>query len=215
MLIDRLLSISPVIPVVTIADPSHAVPLARALLEGEVGIIEVTLRTPAALSAIEHIATRVPRMTVLAGTVCTGTQVRDCLQAGAAAMVSPGITERLASSIEAHHATWLPGIASASDIMQGLELGLGRFKLFPASVAGGPDALRAFAGPFPGVRFCPTGGIDRGSSVRYLELGNVACIGGSWVAPDGLVQAEDWATIRENAVYCSGLRAPTTRGDAG
>lgn len=206
MLIDRMLSISPVIPVVTIADPSHAVPLARALLEGKVGIMEVTLRTASALSAIERIATHVPEMTILAGTVCTGTQVRDCLQAGAAAMVSPGITDRLASAVEAHHATWLPGISSASGIMRGLELGLRRFKLFPASVAGGPDALRAFAGPFPAVRFCPTGGIDRNSSVRYLELVNVACIGGSWVAPDGLVQAEDWATIRRNAEYCSSLR---------
>jgi len=207
MLIDRLLSISPVIPVVTIRDPAHAVPLARALLEGEVGIIEVTLRTPAALSAIERIAKTVPAMTVVAGTVCTDEQVRDCVNAGAAAVVSPGLTERLAQSVADHRMTWLPGVATASDIMRGMEFGLSRFKLFPASVVGGPDALRAFAGPFPDVQFCPTGGIDRGSSGRYLELGNVACIGGSWVAPDSLVQAGDWGTIRDNAQYCSSLQA--------
>jgi len=209
MLIDRILSVSPVIPVVTIRDAAHAVPLARALLEGEVGIVEVTLRTPAALSAIEHIATQVPAMTVIAGTVCNGEQVRDCLGAGAAGVVSPGITDRLASAVEAHHVTWLPGIASASDVMRGMELGLRRFKLFPASVVGGPEALRAFAGPFPGIRFCPTGGIDRDTSGRYFELDNVACIGASWVASERLIQAEDWATVRENAEYCSRLRAAT------
>lgn len=205
MLIDRLLSISPVIPVVTIQDPAHAVPLARALLEGEVGIVEVTLRTPAALAAIERIATEVTGITVLAGTVCTGTQVRDSIQAGAVAVVSPGITDSLARAVEAHHAAWLPGVATASDIMRGLELGLQRFKLFPANLAGGPEALRAFAGPFPGIRFCPTGGIDRESSGRYLELANVACVGGSWIAPDGLVRAQDWRTIRANAEAAASL----------
>jgi 2-dehydro-3-deoxyphosphogluconate aldolase/(4S)-4-hydroxy-2-oxoglutarate aldolase len=206
MLIDRLLGISPVIPVVTVSDASRAVPLARALLAGEIGIVEVTLRTPAALAAIERIATEVPAMTVIAGTVCSGQQVRDCLHAGAAGVVSPGITERLAAAVEAHHVTWLPGVASASDILRGLELGLQRFKLFPASVAGGPGALRAYAGPFPTVKFCPTGGIERASSSRYLELDNVACIGGSWVAPQSLIEAGDWATIRENAEHCSSLR---------
>ncbi len=206
MFIDRLLSISPVIPVVTIQNPAHAVPLARALLEGEVGIIEVTLRTPAALSAIERIATEMSRVTVLAGTVCTGTQVRDCLQAGAAAVVSPGITDRLASAVEAHHAAWLPGVATASDVMLGLEFGLQRFKLFPASLAGGPEALRALSGPFPGVKFCPTGGIDRDSCERYLKLPNVVAVGGSWIAPDGLIQAGDWPTIRANAEFAAGLR---------
>jgi 2-dehydro-3-deoxyphosphogluconate aldolase/(4S)-4-hydroxy-2-oxoglutarate aldolase len=207
MQIDRLLSISPVIPVVTLHDPAQAVPLARALLEGEVGIVEITLRTPAALASIERIVTHVPAMTVVAGTVCTAEQVRDCVHAGAAAVVSPGITERLAKSVAEHHVTWLPGVANASDIMRGMEFGLSRFKLFPASVVGGPEALRAFAGPFPGVQFCPTGGIDRTSSARYLELGNVACIGGSWVAPDGLVRAGDWGTIRDNAQYCASLQA--------
>lgn len=206
MLIDRLLSISPVIPVVTIHDPAHAVPLARALLEGEVGIIEVTLRTAAALSAIERISRDVAGVTVLAGTVCTAEQVGDSLQAGATAIVSPGMTDSLASAIEAHRAAWLPGVATASEIMHGLELGLRRFKLFPASIVGGPEALRAFAGPFPDLRFCPTGGIDKGASSRYLGLGNVACIGASWVAPDELIRAQDWRSIRANADFASSLR---------
>lgn len=206
MLMDRLLAISPVIPVVTIRDAQHAVPLARALLAGGVGIIEVTLRTPAALAAIERIATDVAGVTVMAGTVCTADQVRDSLQAGAVALVSPGITDALAGAVESQRAPWLPGVATASDLMRGLERGLHHFKLFPASLAGGPEALRAYAGPFPGVRFCPTGGIDRDDSRRYLELANVACVGGSWVAPDGLVKAEDWPTIRANAEFAASLR---------
>lgn len=205
MLMDRLLSTSPVIPVVTIQNPAHAVPLARALLEGGVGIIEVTLRTPAALSAIERIATEVSGVTVLAGTVCTGAQVRDSLRAGAAAVVSPGITDRLAAAVGKEDAPWLPGVATASDLMRGLEAGLRHFKLFPASLAGGPGILRAFAGPFPGVKFCPTGGIDRAGSAHYLGLPNVACVGGSWIAPDGLVLAEDWPTIRANAELAASL----------
>lgn len=208
MNIDELLALSPVIPVVTIRQARHAAPLARALLEGGVTVIEVTLRTPAALEAIERISTEVAGMTVLAGTVCSGTQVRDSLQAGAVALVSPGITDRIAAAAEGQHATWLPGVATASDIMRGLELGLCRFKLFPATVAGGTDALRAFAGPFPDVRFCPTGGIERESAGRYLELANVACVGGSWVAPETLTGAEDWPAIRANAAYVASLVRP-------
>jgi 2-dehydro-3-deoxyphosphogluconate aldolase/(4S)-4-hydroxy-2-oxoglutarate aldolase len=101
----------------------------------------------------------------------------------------------------------LPGVATASDILRGLALGLDRFKLFPASVAGGPEALRAFAGPFPGVRFCPTGGIDRASVQRYLELPNVACVGGSWVATDRMIESGDWSAIRANAAFVTTLRA--------
>ena len=206
MTLDSLLSLSPVIPVVTIEDAGRAVPLARALLEGGVPIIEVTLRTGAALESIERISAQVPGMTVLAGTVCTGTQVRDSLQAGARGLVSPGITDRLAGAVQAYGATWLPGVASASDIMLGLELGLSRFKLFPASVVGGTEALGAYAGPFPEVRFCPTGGIGRDAAARYLTLGNVTCVGGSWLAPGPLVAAEDWAQIRANAAFAATLQ---------
>jgi 2-dehydro-3-deoxyphosphogluconate aldolase/(4S)-4-hydroxy-2-oxoglutarate aldolase len=199
MTLDELLSLSPVIPVVTIREAERAVPLAEALLEGGIPVIEVTLRTPAALEAISRIAAALPDMAVLAGTVCTAAQVRDSLQAGAAGLVSPGLTERLAAAVDAQGALWLPGVATASDILRGLELGLSRFKLFPASVVGGVEAVRAFAGPFPDLRFCPTGGVDPSSAVRYLALPNVACVGGSWIAPDAAIAAGNWASIRAAA----------------
>jgi 2-dehydro-3-deoxyphosphogluconate aldolase/(4S)-4-hydroxy-2-oxoglutarate aldolase len=208
MQIDSVLSISPVIPVVTIHDAGWALPLSRALLEGGIAVIEVTLRSPAAMQAIEQIAAGVEGMTVLAGTVGSAEQVRDSLQAGAAALVSPGITERLAAAMEAHGATWLPGVATASDVMRGRELGLTRFKLFPASAVGGPALLRGFAGPFPEVRFCPTGGIEAGSAATYLALANVPCVGGSWVASDTLVRGQQWDAIRRNAQVAAALRKP-------
>jgi 2-dehydro-3-deoxyphosphogluconate aldolase/(4S)-4-hydroxy-2-oxoglutarate aldolase len=207
MKIDELLAISPVIPVVTIRDLRDALPTARALIEGGVGIIEVTLRSDASLACIERIAQELPSMAVLAGTVCHASQVREVLAAGAAGIVSPGLTESLAAAVEAERATWLPGVATASDILRGLALGLDRFKLFPANVAGGPEALRAFAGPFPGVRFCPTGGIDRESVPSYLELANVAWVGGSWVATEKLISSGDAVAIRTNAEHVASLRA--------
>jgi Entner-Doudoroff aldolase len=202
-----LLAISPVVPVVTIRDAKSAVPTARALQEGGVGVIEITLRTEASRESIERIARELPSMTVLAGTVCHASQVQESLAAGAAGIVSPGLTEALAAAIESAGAAWLPGVATASDIMRGLALGLDRFKLFPASVAGGPEALRAFAGPFPGVRFCPTGGIDRASVGRYLELPNVSCVGGSWIATEKMIDAGDWSAIRANAELVAAYQA--------
>jgi 2-dehydro-3-deoxyphosphogluconate aldolase/(4S)-4-hydroxy-2-oxoglutarate aldolase len=203
---DEMLSLSPVIPVVTIHDAARAVPTARALLAGGVRVIEVTLRTDDALLAIEHITRELPAVTVLAGTVCHASQVKESLAAGAAAIVSPGLTDALATAVEVEGAAWLPGVATASDILRGLALGFDRFKLFPASVVGGPAALRAFAGPFPGVRFCPTGGIERESAGRYLELANVACVGGSWVATDKQIGTCDWQGIESNAAYVASLR---------
>jgi Entner-Doudoroff aldolase len=194
------------VPVVTIRDVKTAVLTARALQDGGVGVIEVTLRTEASIECIERIARELPSMTVLAGTVCSASQVRASLDAGAAGIVSPGLTEALAAAIDGAGAAWLPGVATASDIMRGLALGLDRFKLFPASVVGGTEALRAFAGPFPSVRFCPTGGIDRAAVGRYLELPNVACVGGSWVATEKMIDAGDWAAIRANAEFVATLR---------
>jgi 2-dehydro-3-deoxyphosphogluconate aldolase/(4S)-4-hydroxy-2-oxoglutarate aldolase len=203
--VDALLAVAPVIPVVTLRDADHAVALAHALFDGGVPIIEVTLRTSSALESIERIASKVPGMTLLAGTVCTAIQVRDSLQAGATGLVSPGVSEGVAAAVHAAQAAWLPGVATASDIMRGLDLGLTRFKLFPANIAGGPAALRAFMGPFPDVRFCPTGGIDADSAASYLALANVACVGGSWIAPDSLICAEDWKSIQLNARSASQL----------
>jgi len=207
MNVHQLLSISPVVPVVTIRDAQKAVPVARALQDGGVGVIEVTLRTEASLDCIERIARELPEMTVLAGTVCHASQVQASLAAGAIGIVSPGLTEALAAAVETAGVAWLPGVATASDILRGLALGLDCFKLFPANIAGGPEALRAFAGPFPGARFCPTGGIDRASVGRYLELSNVACVGGSWVVTERMIEAGDWAAIRANAGFVATLRA--------
>ena len=206
MNVHQLLSISPVVPVVTIRDAHQAVPVARALQDGGVRVIEVTLRTGSSLECIERIARELPSMTVLAGTVCHATQVRESLAAGAAGIVSPGLTESIATAVDTAGVAWLPGVATASDIMRGLALGLDCFKLFPASIAGGPEALRAFAGPFPGARFCPTGGIDRAAVGRYLELPNVCCVGGSWVATEKMIEAGDWAAIRANAAFVATLR---------
>jgi 2-dehydro-3-deoxyphosphogluconate aldolase/(4S)-4-hydroxy-2-oxoglutarate aldolase len=151
-------------------------------------------------------------MTVLAGTVCHVSQVQASLRAGAAGIVSPGLTEAMASAVDAAGVAWLPGVATASDIMRGLALGLDSFKLFPASIVGGPEALRALAGPFPGVRFCPTGGIDRAAAGRYLELPNVTCVGGSWVATEKMIDTGDWAAIRANAEFVATLRASRDPG---
>lgn len=205
MNVDPLLDVSPVIPVVTLHDAQDAIRVATALQQGGVNVIEVTLRTPASLRCLERIAREVPGMTVLAGTVCDPGQVGSALAAGATGLVSPGLTEKLAEAVAAARAAWLPGVATASDILRGLALGYDRFKLFPASVAGGPQALRAFAGPFPGVRFCPTGGIDRDDARGYLGLPNVACVGGSWVAPEALIAAGDWSVIRANAEFAAAL----------
>lgn len=206
MNVDSLLAISPVIPVVTIEDARHAVPLAKAMQAGGLGIVEVTLRSHAALHAIERITAEVPGLSVLAGTVCRSAQVTDSLNAGAAGLVSPGLTGHLADAVLAHRAAWLPGVATASEIMRGLELGLRRFKFFPAEAAGGREALLSFAAPFPDVRFCPTGGISVETAPGYLELANVECVGGSWVAPSLLVDAGDWPAIQANARLASGLR---------
>lgn len=206
MNVARMLSIARVIPVVTIREPQQAVPVARALLDGGVRVIEVTLRTETALDSIERIARELPSMTVIAGTVCIASQVRSSLNAGAAGIVSPGITDALAAAVDSAGAAWLPGVATASDVMRGLEFGLDCFKLFPARIVGGEQALRAFAGPFPAVRFCPTGGIDQGEVGRYLGLPNVACVGGSWVASEALIEAGDWPGIRANAEFVAALR---------
>ncbi len=205
MTLDELLAISPVIPVVTVHDAARAVPLAEALLDGGVAVIEVTLRTPAALAAIELIASAVPGVTAVAGTVCTPAQARDSLQAGAAGLVSPGLTEGLAAAVARQGTPWLPGVATASDILRGFEYGCSRFKLFPANVAGGAGALRAFAGPFPEVRFCPTGGVTPALAREYLALPNVACVGGSWIASEAAIAAGDWTAIRESAKAAAAL----------
>jgi 2-dehydro-3-deoxyphosphogluconate aldolase/(4S)-4-hydroxy-2-oxoglutarate aldolase len=185
--VEELVSLAPVIPVVVVDDVADAVPLATALARGGLPAIEVTLRTPAAAAAIERIAAEVPDAVVGAGTVTTSRQVAEALAAGARFLVSPGATPTLLDALQASGVPFLPGTATASDVVALLERGITHAKLFPAEVVGGVPALRALAGPFPQIKFCPTGGIDAASAPAYLAEPNVACVGGSWMVARG-----DW-----------------------
>ena len=201
-----LLAPVPVVPVLVIRDPAQAVPLARALVAGGLPVIEITLRTPAALEAIRRIALEVEGAVVGAGTVLAPDQLEAAAAAGAHFLVSPGATDRLLAAAEGRAVPFLPGAATASEMMRLLERGFRLQKFFPAEPAGGVAALEALAAPLPELRFCPTGGIDHARALRYLELANVVCVGGSWVAPAALVAAGDWARIRALAAEAAALR---------
>lgn len=180
---DGLMRSTPVIPVLTIRDARIARPLAEALVAGGLRTLEVTLRTPAALDAIREMS-RVDGAIIGAGTVLNGRDLDACARAGASFVISPGLTEKLASQALARCISFLPGVASASDIIRGLELGFDRFKFFPAEAAGGLKALKALAAPFVQCRFCPTGGITQESAPSWLDLDAVLCVGGSWLVPE-------------------------------
>ena len=182
--IESLMRAAPVIPVLVIDDAGEARALAEALVAGGLPVLEVTLRTPAALAALAEMK-RVPGAVVGAGTVTNPEQLDAALAAGAEFIVSPGLTEPLAHAAAERQVPFLPGVASAGDIMRGLDLGLTRFKFFPAVAAGGIAALKALAAPFGDVRFCPTGGITAATAPEWLALESVLCVGGSWIAPRG------------------------------
>jgi 2-dehydro-3-deoxyphosphogluconate aldolase / (4S)-4-hydroxy-2-oxoglutarate aldolase len=190
-----LMNRGPVIPVVMIDRAEDAVPLARALLAGGVDTMEITLRTADALDAIRSVADQVPGMAVGAGTIVRPEQAGEALSADAAFLVSPGCTPRLLGALLDQAVPILPGAATASEVIALMEHGVTELKFFPAAAAGGPHALRALAGPLPEVTFCPTGGIDRATSVDYLALPNVACVGGTWLTPGDLVAARNWDAI--------------------
>ncbi|HKH51167.1 MAG TPA: bifunctional 4-hydroxy-2-oxoglutarate aldolase/2-dehydro-3-deoxy-phosphogluconate aldolase [Mycobacterium sp.] len=190
-----LMNRGPVIPVVVIDRAEDAVPLARALLAGGVDTMEITLRTADALDAIRSVADQVPGMAVGAGTIVRPEQAGEALSADAAFLVSPGCTPRLLGALLDQAVPILPGAATASEVIALMEHGVTELKFFPAAAAGGPHALRALAGPLPEVTFCPTGGIDRATSVDYLALPNVACVGGTWLTPGDLVAARNWDAI--------------------
>ena len=198
-----------VIPVLTIERGEDAVPLARALFEGGLPLIEVTLRTPAALAAIASIAREVPQIVVGAGTVQRPADVVQASSAGARFLVSPGMTPELAAAALATELPYLPGVATPSEVMTARDLGISFLKLFPAEAVGGLALLQALAPVFPGVAFCPTGGIDERSAADYLALPNVPMVGGSWMAPREAVAAGDWVTVRrlaERAAAMAGQR---------
>jgi len=166
-------------------------------------VIEITLRTAAALDAIRAMSA-LPDVIVGAGTVLTPEHLKAALEAGARYIVSPGLTERVAEAARRASVPFLPGVATAGEIMRGLDMGLSRFKFFPAETSGGAAAVAAFAGPFRDVRFCPTGGIGSDIAPKYLHLSNVACVGGSWIAPKDAVADRDWArieTVARNAAH--------------
>jgi 2-dehydro-3-deoxyphosphogluconate aldolase / (4S)-4-hydroxy-2-oxoglutarate aldolase len=199
----------PVIPVLTIEDADHAVPLARALVAGGLTTLEVTLRTPAALEAIGVIASEVPDALVGAGTVVQVQQIDGALAAGARFLVSPGSTPALLDALQDAEVPFLPGAATPSEIIGLLERGITVAKLFPAYAIGGIRLLSAFRGPFPAFRFCPTGGIDQRLACDYLALPNVCCVGGSWMAPAQAVASANWEAIEGLARTAAAL-APIT-----
>lgn len=202
----KLFALAPVIAVVVIDEARHAVPLARALLDGGVQGIEITLRTPAALEAIRAIAQELPQAAVGSGTVLTPEDLAASEQAGARFAVSPGCTPRLAAAAADSAVPYLPAAATASEVMALLERGYRHLKFFPAQAAGGVALLRSLHGPLPAARFCATGGITADNAASWLALPNVPCVGGSWLTPASSVAAGDWALIAQLARQACGLR---------
>ena len=189
MTIEEIMRTAPVIPVLVVDRLEDAMPMAEALVSGGLRVLEVTLRTPVALDAIRAMR-EVDGAIVGAGTVVDQEQLQAAIDAGAQFIVSPGLTEALGRAAIRAEVPFLPGIATAGDIMRGLELGLEHFKFFPAEANGGIPALKALAGPFGGLKFCPTGGIRHETAADWLALEHVLCVGGSWLVPQGEVDRE-------------------------
>lgn len=207
MLIADVVSAGPVIPVIVLEDAADAVPLARALVAGGLKVLEVTLRTEAAVRSIQAIASEVPEAIVGAGTVLSAADLVAAREAGARFAVSPGCSATLLESGRTCELPFLPGVMTPSDVVAAVAAGYDTLKFFPAAQAGGVDMLKAFAGPFPNVKFCPTGGVSLANAPEFLALPNVCCVGGSWITPAESVRASDWATITRLALQAQRLRA--------
>jgi 2-dehydro-3-deoxyphosphogluconate aldolase/(4S)-4-hydroxy-2-oxoglutarate aldolase len=197
--LDAIVSLSPLLPVITINHPDTAVPMCEALMQGGLKVFEITLRSEYGLDAIRALRKALPDAVIGAGTVLTVAQYKQAEAAGAQFVVTPGITPALLEYGLQAQVPLLPGIATASELMSGYQLGYRRFKFFPAEVAGGTAGLRALGGPFAAVRFCPTGGIRQKTAADYLALDNVMIVGGTWLTPEEAVASGDWARIRELA----------------
>ncbi len=208
MNIRQLLSLAPVVPVLTITDLAHAVPVARALTAGGLRVLEVTLRTPVALASIEAIRQAVPEATVGAGTLTRPADFAAAERAGAQFGVTPGLTPALASAARGARFPLLPGIMTPTDVIAARAAGFDVLKLFPAQPAGGTGLLQALIAPFPDISFCPTGGVTRQNAPDYLELANVICVGGSWLAPPALLAGRDWTAIEALARDAANLENP-------
>lgn len=197
----------PVMPVLVIEEVNLALDLARALQEGGVSVLEVTLRTPRALDALAAIRRELPQLLVGAGTLIHTEQFQEARDAGAQFAVSPGFTERLALAAEDVALPYLPGVMTPSEVLLALEHGYRSLKLFPADGASSIKMLKSFKGPFTGIRFCPTGGVTADNLLSFLRLPNVACVGGTWVAPSNLVRARAWDQITQLAAEARALAA--------
>ena len=206
--LQAILSRVPVVPVLTIEADTDAVGLAAALVAGGLNVLEITLRTPAAMVAIRAIVNAVPGAIVGAGTILNPDQGIKAIHSGAKFLVSPGITPRLAEAAERWPVPFLPGVATASEAMALRDLGYRILKFFPAEAAGGIAALKSLGAPLTDLMFCPTGGIDAAKAPSYLALPNIITVGGSWVAPPQAVATKDWATITALAKATSALRKP-------
>lgn len=204
--IKEVMTTSPVMPVMVINQLDQAVPLAKALVEGGLKVLEITLRTPVALDAIRRIKAEVPGAIVGAGTIINTETLQQALDAGAEFIVSPGVTDSVIDAAIASGVPILPGVITPSEVMKLLEKGITAMKFFPAEAAGGIPMLKSLGGPLPQVTFCPTGGVNPKNAPEYLALSNVACVGGSWMAPAELVDAGDWAEITRRAAEAAKLK---------
>lgn len=216
---EKIMSLAPVIPVITLSELSQAVPLAQALVKGGLRVLEITLRTPIALDAIKLIAEQVPDAIVGAGTVVRSAQVDQVVRAGARFCVSPGCTPSLLQTVRDAQTLLLPGAVTASEVMNLLSWDVSFMKFFPAKSSGGVAALKSLNAPLPEAKFCPTGGINASSAPDYLALPNVLCVGGSWLSPGDFLCSGQWSKIEDLAVHATKLcvrlrRTCGTHGDS-
>lgn len=207
MNIGDICRLAPVVPVLIVKELEHAAPLARALVAGGLKALEVTMRTPVALDAMRAMAEAAPEAVVGAGTLRSPKDVKAAVAAGARFGVSPGISHDVLDSADDEGLAMLPGVATPSEAMAGAERGLEYLKFFPAEANGGAPVLKAWASPLAGLKFCPTGGVGPDNALSYLSLGNVVCVGGSWIAPQNLIDAGDWEGITSLARAATALSA--------
>ncbi len=206
MEIDDILGLSPVIPVVKFTKLEHCSPVGDVLLSNDIRIIEVTLRSNIALQAIKKLSVEFPGLTIGAGTILSTKNAMEAVESGAKFVVSPGMNKDLESNLPKIKVPFLPGTSSVTEMMKLLEKGVTHLKFFPAASSGGIEFLKAIHPVLPGLKFCPTGGIDKNNAMDWLALPNVICVGGSLIAPDKLIQDKNWEEIRKRASWASGLK---------
>ncbi|MDO9519686.1 MAG: bifunctional 4-hydroxy-2-oxoglutarate aldolase/2-dehydro-3-deoxy-phosphogluconate aldolase [Pseudohongiella sp.] len=198
-----------VLPVLIVNSEEEAVALCRALQAGGMSAVEITLRTPAALAAIKAVKQTLPDLTVAAGTVISTRDMENVAEAGVDFAVSPGLTRSLSECAQQLGLNFLPGVSTASEIMGGMELGHRLFKFFPAEASGGVKLLKAFESPFAGISFCPTGGVNTNNARSYFDLGNVSCVGGSWMIEEEIIKKGRWSELTQSVCQCLAELAPT------